>query len=104
MLVNRTRKKGVTAIPSQLMGVLVFVWLCILALAWFSGRNAADSHKAVVMVHDAPLMNADLKGKPISLIPEGTTIRINATRGEYIEATLPDGRKGWVEVSLIDKI
>lgn len=104
MAVGRTSKTGVTIIPPQLMGILVFIWLCILVLAYFSAANASDSNKGVVMQNDSPLMNADLKGKPISLIPEGTTVRINAIRGEYADITLPDGRRGWVELGLVNKI
>ena len=104
MLVNRTRKTGVTIIPTQLMGILVLVWLCIVTLAFFSAQNVGDSHKGVIMLNDAPLMNADMKGKPLSLIPEGTTVKINNTRGEYVEVILPDGRRGWVQQSLINKI
>ena len=104
MLVSRTRKTGVTIVPPQLMVILVLVWICILTLAYFSATNVSNSNKAVVMQHDAPLMNTDLKGKPVSLIPEGTTIKTGSIRGEYIEAILPDGHKGWIQLSLINKI
>jgi hypothetical protein len=56
------------------------------------------------MQNDAPLMNAEQKGKPLSLIPEGTTVRVKGSKGEYVEVSLPDGRVGWLQQSLINKI
>jgi hypothetical protein len=56
------------------------------------------------MVGDAPLMNAEQKGKPLALIPEATTVQIKSERGSWLEVALPDGRTGWLQQSVIEKI
>lgn len=103
MLTNRLKKTS-RPIPGQVTGTLWFVWLCILALAWFAGRNSGSSNIAVVMQNDTPLMNSDLKGKPLVVMPGGTTVRIKSINGEYATVTLPDGRTGVVQTSLIQSI
>jgi len=103
MLVRRLQKSARGLIPSQLTGFLFFAFLCFLALAFFASSNVAP-HTAVVMQADTPLMKPDLKGKPIILVPEGTTVKIESENGLWAEVTLPDGRSGWLQETLIDKI
>lgn len=91
-------------IPVQVPGIVMFIFLCVLGIAFAAARNNAGHTDAVVMVNDAPLMNADLKGKPLVLIPEGTTVKIDDYNGDWIEVTLPDGRSGWLSQSLLAKI
>ncbi len=98
------QKAGKKHIPKQLPGILVFICLCLLVLAYVSGKNLEQHSGAVVMQNDAPLMNNEQKGKPVALIPEGTTIKINNERGTWIEVTLPDGRSGWLQQNLVTKI
>ena len=56
------------------------------------------------MIADTPLMNDEMNGKPLALIPEGTTVKIEDEKGEWIEVKLPDGRTGWLQKGTIDKI
>lgn len=91
-------------IPIQVQGVLLFVFLCVLGIAFTASRNHTEHTGAVVMQNDAALMNAGLKGKPQALVPEGTVVKINSYNGEWIEVSLPDGRTGWMLQSLVTKI
>ena len=102
MLVRRFQKTG--SIPVQLQGVLGFVCVCFLVLAFAAAKNAQQSTGAVVMENDAPLMNNEQKGKPLSLIPEGTTVKILDEKAGWVEVSLPDGRSGWLQGNLINKI
>ena len=104
MLFNRFQKPGSFRIPVQVNGILLFVWVCILVLAFASAHHVDDSGVAVVMQNDAPLMAMEQKGKPLSLIPEGTTVRIKTVKGDFAEVTLPDGRSGWMQQSWLSKI
>lgn len=104
MAVNRYRKNNDVRIPAQVTGILYFAFLCMLILAFFSAQNATNTNMAVVMQNDAPLMNADLKGKAQSLVPEGTTVKINTIKGDYADVTLADGRRGWLQYGLLSKI
>lgn len=101
---RHVRKARGTMIPAQLIGVLAFVWVCFLVLAAAAMRNASDSSLAVVMVNDAPLMGAGLRGKPLIMVPEGTSVRILSVKGEYMEVSLPDGRKGFLQSAVVNKI
>ena len=56
------------------------------------------------MQNDAPLMNDTRAGKALSLVPEGTTITILDIQAGWAQVALPDGRKGWLQSSLIEKI
>ncbi|MBC7554747.1 MAG: tetratricopeptide repeat protein [Taibaiella sp.] len=104
ILFLRRLPKSIIYIPVQVTGILWFVWVCCMVVAVASAQNSRERSTAVVMQNDAPLMNAELKGKPLSLLPEGTTLKINATRGDYAEVTLPDGRKGWVQLTWLVKV
>ena len=94
---------GWLRLPVQVPGILGFVWVCIIVLAVASAQNSQDSTSAVVLQNDAPLMNAEQKGKPLSLLPEGTTVKIIDMKGDFAEVVLPDGRKGWLQQSLLNK-
>jgi len=100
----RRMRKGGTGLPSQTAGVLTFVFFCLLIMAIVSARNSDKNVGAVVMQNDAPLMNSDLKGKPLILVPEGTTVKMVSEKPGWVEVTLPDGRNGWLQQSLLEKI
>ncbi len=91
-------------LPVQLPGVLGFVCTIFLVLAFAAAQRTEQATAAVVMQNDAPMMNGEQKGKPLSLIPEGTTVKIVGEKGNWAEITLPDGRNGWLSQSLISKI
>jgi hypothetical protein len=101
--VRRFVKNG-SAVPVQLPGILTFVCICLLVLAGVSADNSTSTSGAVVMENDAPLMNNQQKGKPLALIPEGTTVKILSENGMWVEVTLPDGRNGWLMQNEISRI
>jgi tetratricopeptide (TPR) repeat protein len=104
LLVRNFQLKKGKAIPLQLPGVLGFICLCLLILAFASAKNKSEHTGAVVMQADAPLMNNEQKGKPMALIPEGTSVKIRSEKSGWIEVTIPDGRTGWLQQNLIEKI
>lgn len=93
-----------TRIPVQVPGILGFVCFCFLLFAFVSAGKSYGTSGAVVMENDAPLMNNLQKGKPLSLIPEGTTVKIISENEMWVEVSLPDGRVGWLQQSHITKI
>ena len=101
--VRRFMKKG-NRLPVQVTGILIFVCLCLLTLAFISAGNSEKATGAVVMEHDSPLMNDQQKGKPLALVPEGTTVKILDEKGMWVEVSLPDGRNGWLLQNQITKI
>jgi tetratricopeptide (TPR) repeat protein len=101
VLIKRFRM-GVT-IPSQLIGILSFLWLIFIVLSVFSARNNTEHDEAVVMQNDAPLLNT-LQGKTQSLVPEGTTVKFSDVQGNWVMVRLPDGRSGWMQKNLLTKI
>lgn len=104
LLLIRFFQKTWNKIPIQAPGILGFIFICLLSLAYIAGKNMEEHTNAVVMQNDAPLMNNEQKGKPLVLIPEGTTVKIKGERGVWIEVTLPDGRNGWLQQNLVTKI
>lgn len=92
---NIIKLRKVSPWPNQLIGFLAFIWMISLIMAYVSSSNAANKHHAIVMKNDAPLLQPEAKSsKPLSLIPEGTKIRVIGTKGDYAEVALTDGRKG----------
>lgn len=92
------------SLPVQVPGILIFVSLCALVPAFKSASRYVNPRKAVVFENDAPLMRKELKGKPVMLIPEGTTVTIEAENDSWAEVILPDGRSGWVLLEQMKKI
>lgn len=92
------------SIPAQVTGVTAFLFFCFLVLAFVSANNSYGSTNAVVMENDIPLMSTAGKGKPLALIPEGTTVKMQEPKDNWIEVTLPDGRSGWVQQMFITPI
>ena len=104
LIIRRFNSASARFLPGQLLGILLVSCFCFLVLAFFAARNREQYNGAVIMTNDAPLMNADLKGKPITLVPEGTTISITGRKDNWVEIRLPDGRTGWMQLSLMEKI
>jgi len=104
VMLGRRYSKAGRMIPGQVPGVLGFICACFLVLAFSAAKHAQEADEAVVMQNDSPLMNAEHKGKPLALVPEGTTVKILDEKMGWAEVTLPDGRSGWVQQNLIDKI
>lgn len=101
----RFLQKGKTnRLPVQLQGVLIFICGCLLVLAIESASRSLSHDYAIIMTSDAPVMNANLKGKPLTLLPEGTRVRIVDKKDAWLEVKLPDGRTGWLQPNLIEKI
>jgi tetratricopeptide (TPR) repeat protein len=91
-------------IPVQLPGIALFVCVCFLVLAFAAAERAEEHETGVVMLNDAPLMNNEQKGKPLILVPEGTTVTVKSEKGTWLEVILPDGRKGCLQQNVIERI
>lgn len=102
LIIKRFRGNAIR-IPSQLVGFLCFVWVVCMGFAVTAAKNKSAGNKAVVMQNDAPLLNGQ-KGKTQSLVPEGTTVEIKDSNDGWVEVLLPDGRRGWMQTSLLNKI
>ncbi|MBL7693129.1 MAG: tetratricopeptide repeat protein [Flavipsychrobacter sp.] len=90
--------------PVQLPGILGGVCGTFLLFGTVAAFREAAPAGAVVSENDAPLMNADLKGKPLMLCPEGTSVQVKTDRGNWLEVSLPDGRTGWINRSQLIRI
>ena len=103
LAMRRFTKSG-DKLPVQVPGILGFVCTCFLVLAFAAAQRTDQATAAVVMQNDAPLMNGEQKGKPLALVPEGTTVKIVSEKSNWTEVTLPDGRTGWLPQNLVTKI
>jgi hypothetical protein len=91
-------------LPVQLPYIVGFVWLLMLVPAFASAAKVKNSGRAVVMVNDSPLNPTEQKGKPLSQLPEGTTVVIKQIKGDQAEVVIPDGRTGWLQLSVVTQI
>lgn len=90
--------------PSQALWALNVLWVTVLIFAFISAYEQANHTKAVIMLGDTPFFKQPGGGNAESYLPEGTTINIGAIEKQWIETTLPDGRRGWVAMDNIEKI
>ncbi len=104
ILLKRFNNKFVSLLPIQLPFISGFIWICFFIIAIFAAINRMQTNEAIIMLNDAPLMNNELVGKPLLLIPEGTKVVIIENKTNWVEIKLPDGSIGWVQHSIIEKI
>lgn len=97
-------KKIAFKLPTQLSVALVTVAIVFIILGLVSGNRMANPGIAVVMTEGAPMMAEPKHGKSLSLIPEGTTVETTGTQADWCEIKLPDGRTGWVQQNVLERI
>lgn len=73
-------------------------------ISFFSTKNSTQKTDAVIMEGDAPLMNRELKGKPLMLVPEGTVVKIEDEQNGWVQVKLPNGREGWLQQNLVSRV
>lgn len=93
-----------TAPGARIQIALAAILVLVLVLSYTAAMRRADSGQAVVMQQDTELMSAPREGKYQSLIPEGTTVRIEQSENNWVEVQLPDGRTGWIQKDQLTKI
>jgi tetratricopeptide (TPR) repeat protein len=87
------------------ISLISFVLCTFFLLFAFSSANRKSNHNiAVVMQQDSPLLQEASNGKTYSYIPEGTTVTIEDEKAELFQVLLPDGRKGWMNKQLVERI
>jgi tetratricopeptide (TPR) repeat protein len=86
------------------VNITLGIVLLISLLLAYSSALRQESHEAVVMQQDAPLTSGRGGNKPQSLVPEGTTVKIEHEQEGWTEVRLPDGRKGWMQLSYLARI
>jgi tetratricopeptide (TPR) repeat protein len=98
-----TKRLNKHSLPSQIAIALASIWIITLIVAIASSNKRHDSSKGVVMQEGAEFA-LQPGGKSQSLIPEGTTVKWEEERTEWVEVELPDGRTGWIRKSALTKI
>ncbi len=90
-LLRRFNNSIGSKLPVQLFFILGFVWLCTIVIAIVSSIKMVQNTGGVVMQNETPLMNIDLKGKPITQLPEGTKVNIVDEKDAWVEVRIPEG-------------
>lgn len=91
-------------IPAQIPIASVIVCILFIVLSVVSANRLVDRNAAIVMEDKLPLMPGPKYGTSKSLIPEGTKVEICDEQKTWFEVTLPDGRKGWLHQSSVERI
>ncbi|MBQ7639553.1 MAG: BatD family protein [Bacteroidales bacterium] len=90
-----------------------FIFACIVALLALAALYFSLSEKSDALRSDAAVMIQPVStvksspgegGKSIFVLHEGTKVELLDTLGEWIKIELSDGRQGWVEASVLEKI
>jgi len=104
LLIRKINKTQTKFLPVQVVYVLGFVWCILITLAIVASNKQMRNVGAVVMQNDTPLLNNELHGKPITQLPEGTVVTILEEKDMWVNVRISDGRSGWVQNTLIEKI
>jgi drug/metabolite transporter superfamily protein YnfA len=104
LFVKQFSKTIAAKIPQQVYIVLALAWLFSFSVGWVSAQKSSRSDLAVVKQNEVPLMTASLTGKPITTLPEGTTVTVVNTLGIWVEVRLTDGRTGYVQDVLLERV
>ncbi|HTN46732.1 MAG TPA: tetratricopeptide repeat protein [Flavipsychrobacter sp.] len=80
---------------------ILFFSLLLIAFASAQNKNAHD--EAVVMQPDA-LFKTTLKNGKSEMVAEGTIVKWNEKQGQYVSVQLPDGRSGWIDAGVLERI
>ena len=102
LIARRMGKIGFSYIGQ--VNILLGILLLLCLILSYSSALRHESHTAVIMQQDSPLTNSRTNNKPQVLVPEGTTVKTEQEQNGYVEVTLPDGRKGWMQKSSLTKI
>lgn len=89
--------------PVQLSIALLAIAALFITLSLVAGGRKTTNKFAIIM-KEAPLMAKPEYGSSKSRIPEGTKVDICGKKSSWYEVTLPDGRTGWIQNTLIEKI
>lgn len=92
------------ALQVQAHSAIGLVLAILLVFSYTSAMRRSYSNKGVVMTQDAELMATPQQGKSQALIPEGTTLRVEGVRNNWVEVQLPDGRMGWLQKEQVANI
>lgn len=103
LLLGKRMGRFEISLHRQVIITLSILFLLCLILS-YSSASRNESHAAVVMQQDAPLLNSRTNNKPLTLVPEGTTVKIEDEQDAWMEVKLPDGRSGWMERSYLSRI
>lgn len=83
--------------PIQLLGLLPVALIITLTLAYLAAHNKLQSKKAVTTAAQSSFLTAPNEFKNQRSIPEGTTVAILKTQGNWVEVSLPNKRQGWMQ-------
>ncbi len=91
-------------IPQQVLIGAIAIWVFLITFATTATNNKTNSHEAIVMKSDAAFKTHADATKIQSLIPEGTKVSLGQKQLDWVEVTLPDGRRGWMKGGILVKI
>ncbi len=86
---------------------VVFLILAIFSLCVSIGKRSeiTDSSEAIIMVSSTDLNTSpDKNATRMTVLHEGTYVKIIDTLGDWIEVRLNDGNVGWLRLSDVEKI
>lgn len=92
------------SLPPQATMAMIVLCTLLIILSLASAQNAVNDDYAIVLDEGAPLMLKPESGSSKSLIPEGTKVEIEDTQSAWYEVKLPDGRTGWIQHSMLERI
>lgn len=83
-------------------GLLLVAGLLFAALGWAASYAEALDRRTVVVASDAALRPAPAAdGTPVTVLPEGSVLRLRRRRARWAEVALPDGTTGWLDATAV---
>ena len=100
-------RRIVLRVVSMRMMIVTGIFFAVFGLALI-GQIAERRNKieAVIMIDKVDVMSApaEIGGTEVFSLHEGTKVRIDQTKGDWVEIILPDRKAGWVKREMLEVI
>lgn len=87
----------------MVVAAILFIFTTI--FAWAEGRMDVEHREAVIMNSAVSIKSSpDRAATELFVLHEGTKVEVGAEITGWVEVRIADGRKGWIELSRIEKV
>ena len=105
LTLKRFKKSVAGEMTGRVVAILGFCWMVTLLLGFVAAGRLGKSTGAVVMLNDTPLNPSDSRNlKAVCQMPEGTVLTILQEKDNLLQVRIPDGRTGWVQATVVERI
>jgi tetratricopeptide (TPR) repeat protein len=107
IIIRMLTRRGSVRFVSGRLAILSGIVLLILILSYFARlQDSQNRIEAIILAEKVDVMSAPLAqgGTEVFVLHEGTKVRLDREREEWVEIILPDRKVGWVKKEVLEII